>query len=641
MKGPIVVLFSGFLLVWGGLLFRAATLQIFPDHRLEQMKRRQFETSLEIRTRRGAILDRNGKELAASVPAFSLFADPKVIENAGAVAQRLSRYLGLSAATLKKTFAHRNRRFVWIKRQLNEKQRDEIKSWNTSGLGFIEEPKRIYPNGSLLSQVLGFVGSDGKGLDGLELQFNKQLEGKLKQIILPRDARGRPLLADGRSLTEVPDGADLELTIDHEIQFMLERELAAAVEKFGAVSANGVIVDSQTSEILAIANLPTVDLNEGTRVPEERRRNHVVTDSFEPGSTMKTLVITGALRDQLLKPSSLYNCEGGHFKVGDKWISEADTNHKFNWLNVSEILAYSSNIGATKIAFQLGDQEVRRTLLDFGISEKTGISLPGEARGILNPLPWRPHLLSNISFGHGVAVTPLQMAVAYTAIANGGMLKKPLLVRAIRDHDQKELTEFHAEDVRRVLSPVDAATVRLMLTAATGEHATGANARIAGYPVAGKTGTAQKVDLKNGGYFKKAYISSFAGFVPASSPHYVIYVSLDDPKKAYYGSQVAAPVFVGDHNDLMAAAGVSPSDFGYVDYIISHESSWDGVTRWNHSGSGAYGMFQALPGSKMAVAGADWATNPVTQIRWAQGYAIGRYGSWYGAYAHWLAYHSW
>jgi cell division protein FtsI (penicillin-binding protein 3) len=245
-------------------------------------------------------------------------------------------------------------------------------------------------------------------------------------------------------------------------------------------------------------------------------------------------------------------------KIGDKWISEAETKDKFQNLTVTEILAYSSNIGVAKIAFQLGAERLRETLLDFGIGEKTGVTLPGEARGILSALPWRPHLLSNIAFGHGVAVTPLQMAVAYTAIANGGLLRRPVLVRAINDHDQKQVTEFHSDSERRVLSPADAATLRLMLTAATGEHATGVNARIPGYPVAGKTGTAQKVDLKNGGYIDQAYISSFAGFVPASSPRYVIYLSVDDPKKAYYGSQVAAPVFARMAQYLVRRAGLSP-----------------------------------------------------------------------------------
>lgn len=559
MKSRILILFSCFLALWGLLLLRAARLQIFPDERLANLKRRQFETALQIRTRRGAIVDREGTELAASIPAYSLFADPKMIEDAPALARRLSRALDVPQAHLRKRLRDKQRRFIWVRRQLNEKQRDEIRAWNEPGLGFVEEPKRVYPNGSLLAQVLGFVGAEGNGLEGLELQFDKDLQGKMKTVLLPRDARGRPLLEDGRSLVEVPDGADLELTIDHEVQFTLERELHTVTEQFKADGATGLVLDAQTSEIVGMATLPTVDMNEGHKVPPALRRNRIVTDAFEPGSTMKTFVIAGALKEGRLKPSTKYNCEGGKMKVGDKWISEADVHHNFGWLTVTEILALSSNVGAAKVAFDLGDERVNQILSDFGFGAKMGIELPGEARGITNPLPWRPHLLSNIAFGQGIAVTPLQMAAAYAAIANGGVLKRPLLVKSIRSHDRETApVEFQAEEIRRVLSPTDAATMRLMLTAATEEKATGANARIPGYHVAGKTGTAQKVDAVKGGYMKNGYISSFAGFVPAHNPRYVIYVAVDNPKSGYYGSQVAAPVFSRMAQYLVRRAGLPP-----------------------------------------------------------------------------------
>jgi cell division protein FtsI (penicillin-binding protein 3) len=377
-------------------------------------------------------------------------------------------------------------------------------------------------------------------------------------VILPRDARGRPLLGDGRSLTEVPDGADLELTIDHEIQFALERELHSTVERFEATAAVGIVMDAQTSEVLAMANLPTFDVNEGSRFNNEARRNRMVTDVFEPGSTMKTFLIAAALKHQVVKPSSRYFCEGGRFKIGDKWMNEAETYEKFQWLNVSEILAVSSNIGSAKIAMDLGAEKLYQTLCDFGFGSKTGMTLPGESRGIINPLPWRPHLLANVSIGHGVAATPLQVAAAYTAIANGGVLKRPLIVKAIRSVEKKVNSEFQADEIRRVLSKEDAATLRLMLNAATEDKGTGVNARIPGFYVAGKTGTAQKVDTVKGGY-SKAYISSFAGFVPAHDPRYVIYIAVDNPKKAYYGSQVAAPVFSKIAQYLVRRAGLPPA----------------------------------------------------------------------------------
>lgn len=559
MKSRILILFSGFLVLWSILLLRAATLQIFPDVRLAGLKRRQFETSLQIRTRRGAITDREGVELAASVPAYSLFADPKLITDPYGLARQLGKALDIPVAQLRKRLRDKQRRFIWIRRQLSERQRNEIRAWEVPGLGFVEEPKRVYPNGSLLAQTLGFVGAEGGGLEGLELQFNKDLQGKLKTVLLPRDARGRPLLEDGRSLTEVPDGADLELTIDHEVQFTLEHALQDVVERFQADSAVGIVMDAQSSEILAMANVPVVDLNEPARkIAPFTRRNRIVTDAFEPGSTMKTFVVAGALKENLIKPSTRYFCENGRMKVGDKFISEADAKHRFGWLTVTEILSHSSNIGAAKIAFDLGQERVFRILSDFGFGAKTGVELPGEARGIMNPLPWRPHLLSNIAFGQGIAVTPLQIVAAYGAVANGGMLRRPILVKAIRSHDKEGAIDFQAEDVRRVLSPSEAATVRLMLMAATERDSTGENARIPSFQVAGKTGTAQKADTVKGGYIKNAYVSSFAGFVPAHNPRYVIYVAIDNPKKAYYGSQVAAPVFAKMAQYLVRRAGLPP-----------------------------------------------------------------------------------
>lgn len=596
MKSRIVFLFTCFLGLWSLLLIRAMFIQIFPDGRLENLKRKQFETSLQIRTRRGAIVDRNGKELAASIPAYSLFADPKLVKDPYSLAARLSKQLGISKMSLRKRLRDSGRRFVWIRRQLTEKQRLEIKNWGEPGLGFVEEPRRVYPNGSLLAQVLGFVGAEGEGLEGLELQFNKNLEGKLKSVLLPRDARGRPLLENGRALTEVPDGADLELTVDHEIQFNLERELSGVVDKFAADSAVGLVMDAQTSEILALANLPAVDANEALKGSLHARRNHVVTDAFEPGSTMKTFVIAAGLREGLLKPSTKYDCEGGKLKVGDKWITEAEADHKFGLMTVTEILAYSSNVGATKIAFDVGGERFYKALVDFGFGGKLGVELPGESRGIVNPLPWRPHLLSNVSFGHGIAVTPIQLAAAYAAIANGGILRRPLLVKSIRVPGDDTPKIFQAEEIRRVLTPTEAATMRLMLTAATEEKATGVNARIPGYFVAGKTGTAQKVDAIKGGYMKNAYISSFAGFVPAHNPRYVIFVAVDNPKKAYYGSQVAAPVFAKMAQYLVRRAGLPPVQISESNVIPSEtdrsrnelqQKAIDGIRReqqeWNLS----------------------------------------------------------
>ena len=558
-KQRLYFIFSVLLILWGSLIARGAFVQIFPNERLAQLKKRQFETTLQIPSRRGLIFDRNGRELAASIASYSLYADPKMLEDKNKTIKDLNKILQIPLPQLKAKLKDRSRRFVWLKRQLNESEMQKIKKLENRGLAFVEEPKRLYPNGSLLAHTLGFVGSEGTGLEGLELRWDQMLRGEMQRVIVQRDARGRPLISDGRPLIETPDGSDLELTIDSEMQFQLEKELQKAVDEQEADSAIGMILDARTSEVLALGSLPTFDLNNALQMSSMRRRHRVITDAFEPGSTLKTFVIAAALEEKLIKPASKFYGEKGRMKVGDKWINEADAHHRFEWLTTTEILAYSSNIGAAKIGFMLGDDKLRRHLESYGFGQRSGLDLPGEAKGILHPLPWRPHLLSNISFGHGISVTPLQLVMAYAAVANGGELKTPLLVKALRNKLLGEEEIFEAKTIRRVMEPSTAATLRMMLTAATSDKANGFNARIPGFLVGGKTGTAQKVDHEKGGYVKGAYISSFAGFVPANDPRFVIYVAVDNPRKAYYGSQVAAPLFSRLAQFAVRREGVAPT----------------------------------------------------------------------------------
>src|SRR5207253_2623837 len=288
---------------------------------------------------------------------------------------------------------------------------------------------------------------------------------------------------------------------------------------------------------------PTFDVNKAMKTAPEVRRDKVATDAFEPGSTMKTFVIATALREGLAAPNTKFFCENGSFKVGDKVIHEAEAKEVFGNLTVSEILALSSNIGTTKIAFKMGAETLRQGLLDFGFGSKLGLDLPGEARGSVQALPWRPHLLSNISFGHGIAVTPLQIANAYAAVANGGVLNTPYIVQSMRDSETGQVKEMQQKPIRRVLTAEQASQMKIMLSGVTAPGGTGKNARVNGFIVAGKTGTAQKVDPNGRGYIKGAYISSFAGFIPANDPKFVIYVALDRPRKGFYGAQVAAPIF--------------------------------------------------------------------------------------------------
>ncbi|MGE0632852.1 MAG: penicillin-binding protein [Pseudobdellovibrionaceae bacterium] len=558
MKSRVVLLFIGVVILWGITFFRAFYLQLVPNEKLQALKNRQFQTSVTLNSRRGAILDRNGRDLALSQTAYSLYADPSLLRGKRDLARKLAKELDFGFENVYGKIQDPDKRFVWIARFLDKDKADKIKGWKVRGLAFVEEWKRVYPNDSLLSSTIGFVGGEGSGLEGLEQKFQEPLQGNQKKIVVRRDARGRPLVAEGLLFVENPDGSDLKLTVDLDLQYVLENELTAALTAHEADSAVGLVLDAKTSAIVAIAGAPAFDANRALRVAPEMRRNRAVMDSFEQGSTMKTLVIAGALREKLLAPNKKYDCEDGVYKVGDRIIREADAKHAWKMLSVSEILRHSSNIGTTKIAFELGDDKLRKTLIDFGLGAKTGVDLPGEARGILHNLPWKPHLLSNVSFGHGISASPLQVANAYAAIANGGILNTPYIVQSLRDGETGEETVMEPKSIRRVLSTEDAAKMRMMLTGVTTEGGTGTNARVPGYLVAGKTGTAQKVNPHGLGYLQNAYISSFVGFIPAHDPKYVVYISVDNPKKGYYSSQVAAPVFSRVAGYAVRKAGVPP-----------------------------------------------------------------------------------
>lgn len=558
MKSRIVFIFVGILFLWSLLVMRAGYLQFLPNDRLNSLQNRQFQTKVTLTARRGAIVDRNGRDLAMSATAYSLYADPKIIENRKAVAKKLSRALNQPYDSIYTKIKDGTRRFVWIHRMLEQSKADEIKSWEIRGLSFVEEWRRVYPNESLLAQTLGFMGSEGTGLEGLELGYNQVLAGNQKKMSVRRDARGRPLINDGLMFIENPEGHELRLTIDYELQYRLETELANAVSTFEADHAVGVILDAKTSQVLALASAPTFDPNLAMKTEASRRRNRIVTDVFEPGSTMKAFVIASALRDGVIQPNTKFYCEKGSFKIGKHTISEAESNEKFEDLTVSDILAKSSNIGTTKIAFKMGDDKLRQGLLDFGFGQKLGIDLPGEARGMVQALPWKQHLLSNISFGHGISATPLQIANAFAAIANGGVLNTPYIVQSTRDSETGEVKETLVKPIRRILSPEKAAQMRAMLVGVTSAGGTGGNAKVDGFMVGGKTGTAQKVNPEGRGYLQGVYISSFGGFIPANDPKFVIFVAVDSPRKAYYGATVAAPLFSRIASYAVRKEGIAP-----------------------------------------------------------------------------------
>lgn len=558
MKSKIISVFIVFVGLWVVVALRAAYLQFLPHDKLNTLQSRQFQTVVTLPSKRGNITDVQGKELAMSSPAYSIYADPKMINNKKLFAKAVASVTNENVSSLLKKISDSKKRFVWLDRLLPAATAEKLKEKNIKGLGFVEEWKRVYPNDQLLSSTLGFIGKEGQGLEGLELHYNSPLQGENKKVSLRRDARGRPLIQDGTMFTEMPQGKELRLTIDSDLQYFVETELYQALKKHEAEAAYAVVLDAKTSAVRAIASLPNFDLNHPQKSNSSNRRNKSVTDTFEPGSTLKTFIIAEAIDQKKIQPSTKVFCENGVFKIGRRIIREAEKDHAQGLISVSDILAFSSNIGTSKIALQLGDDQLRQSLLKFGFGERHGIDLPGEAKGIVLGLPWKDHLLANISFGQGMTASPLQMANAYAAIANGGVLNKPYIVEKMIDHETQTEQEIKPMMIRRVISEETSQQMRMMLTGVTTGHGTGLAAQVPGYLVGGKTGTAQKVKTDGRGYVRGGYIGSFAGFIPANDPQYVIYVALDHPKKGYYGSQVAAPLFSTIASYAVRKNGIAP-----------------------------------------------------------------------------------
>ena len=559
MKSRII--FTCFVLCFFYFAFfiRGAWLQFFPDQKLITAKKKNFQTVIKLKPRRGIIYDQKGRELAITVASQSLFADPSWIKNPGRASQKLSRLLKVPRRQIYKKISDKTRRFVWLKRHISEKESRLVESWKIRGLAFLEEPKRVYPNGSLLAQTLGFVGREGHGLEGVELSYDKVLSGEEKQVMTRKDAFGRPLFSDINTnlITLRTNGADIYLTIDSDLQFFFEKELKKVIEEYSAKSALGIIMEPQTGKILAIAHSPSFNLNQPFKSEPQLFRNRSVTDAFEPGSTLKPFIISSALKKDI-PPSTVYDGMEGKLLIDGHVIREAESTHQFKDVSLRDILSYSSNVGAAQVALALGDNFLYQGLKDFGFGSKLGITFPGENAGILHKPPWKKLQLATIGFGHAISVTPLQMATAYSAIANGGLLMKPYLVESVYYKENGRKKFFKPEVLGEALSREQAKNMTVMLISAVSEGGTGSKARVKGFQTAGKTGTAQVVDMKSGGYVKDQYISSFAGFIPAHDPKFVIYVVVHQPQKKFYGSTVAAPVFSKVAEYAVRQSGLSP-----------------------------------------------------------------------------------
>ena len=527
-----------------GVLVRAAFLMLATSDRLETAMNRQFRQDPPRMPRRGYILDRNRDPIAVSMEVKSLFANPGKVKRPLEVSRLLGGLLDIPAAQIR-TKLKSDRAFVWIKRQLNEKELEAVEEVLDKKpalglfLGLSKENKRFYPHQSLAAQLMGFTGLDSNGLEGLELFYEKEMAG------IP-GKKG----ADGKTLV---------LTIDHNLQYTLEQELAQGMKETGGLAVTAMIMNADTGDMVAMGSSPSFNPNQFGASQADARRNRAVTDTYEPGSTMKPLLVAGALEEKIVDAKTTVFCEYGKYKIGKHWIKESESKDKWGMLRIGQVLQHSSNIGATKIGMLVGPERMYRWYKRLGITEKSGIDLPGEASGfVAKPEKWSKILQSNISFGHGLAVTPLQIIRAYAALANGGFLVTPRLVKQLYSFEGEFLQEIPMKEKKRVFSEKTANTVLGMLSAVATPEGTAPKAAIPGFIVAGKTGTSQK-PIPGQGYKSGKHMASFVGVVRGVKPNYVIYVMVDEPKFPYYGGEAAAPIFRRLMTAALAREGISPN----------------------------------------------------------------------------------
>lgn len=545
-----------FAVAFAGLAARAAHLTLLQGDWLRQRASRQHHRQVPQAALRGEIVDRYGEPLALSRESAAVYLRPREFSRRPEVVNAVARALDLPQDVVLRQ-ASASAKFVWLQRQVPLEKWTAVEALNLSGIGKEPARQRVYPHGPLAGQVLGFTDIDGQGLEGVERALDAALRGGVRALVVGHDARGREFTVPGSEPWDAMPraGAHVELTIDSALQRVAEAELERAVADFGARAGTLVALDPRTGEVLAMATVPRFDPNRAGEAGADARRNRAVTDVYEPGSTFKAVLAAAALDAGVVQPEERIHCEHGRYAVGRRRIRDA---HPHGVLSFTDVIAQSSNIGCAKVAERLGPERLDAMVRAFGFGAPTGIDLPGEMAGLTRPVArWgRIHLVTT-AFGQGIAVTPLQLARAFAAIANGGTLMRPYVIKRVTDDDGvvRHLGAPTAE--RRVLSPETAAQVTEMLVRVT-EAGTGKQARIDGFRVAGKTGTAQKVDPGSGRYHPRDRMSSFVGFAPADDPALVVLVVIDTPQKSTYGGVVAAPVFRAVTEYGLARRGVLP-----------------------------------------------------------------------------------
>jgi cell division protein FtsI (penicillin-binding protein 3) len=572
-----LVIVAGVALFWAVAVFaRLGYLQLFRHSEYMLRAQRQQQRTIDITPKRGSIYDRNLHPLAMSVPVDSAFAVPAELADEQLAARLLSGVIGTPRDILEARLGS-SRSFVWIARKLPPDKKEAVESLNLKGVYFQKENQRIYPKRHLASHVLGFVDLDEKGLGGIEYELDGQIRGKSEKIIVMADARQRWF--DGGA-AQRESGANVVLTLDEKVQYIAERELAAAIAKTHASAGSVIVMNPNTGEILGLANWPEFNPNAASEATADSRMNRAVTALYEPGSTFKLITLAAAFDQGITRPEQVFDCENGQVYVAGHRIRD----HKpFGMLSVSDILAQSSDVGAIKIALLLGAPKFYDYIRAFGFGQPTGVDLPGESKGIVRRLEnWSAVSIGSISMGQEVGVTPVQLITAVSAIANGGMLYKPHIVAQMRRGDQVLPAEglLTPSEPKRVIRPETAATLRRLMEGVI-LNGTGPLAHLDGWTAAGKTGSAQKIDPATGRYSATQLIASFTGFAPLNNPAVTILVSLDSPVGQHEGGQVAAPVFKRIAEQVLAYLDVPrdvPMGPRLVQTAYKHRESADSST---------------------------------------------------------------
>jgi cell division protein FtsI (penicillin-binding protein 3) len=558
----VLLLAAILALAFGGLTGRLGWLMVVKHGELTQLAERQYSRTVVLYAQRGPIVDRQGGALATSTATESLFVQPRSVGDPVRVASRLAPILGQPESELHAALTG-TRPFVWLRRKLPPTVAERVKALREPGLGFLPEPLRLYPNRELAAHVLGFEGAEG-GLEGVERAFNADLAGVPGKAIAGRDALGREVAAQ-HVLQQPQPGHGVMLTIDRTIQYIAEREIDAAYRRTHAKAAIAVVLDPRTGDVLAMAMRPTFNPNTFLDVPSsDSWRNRAVTDPFEPGSTFKAILAASALEEGVVRPDDRIYAENGAITLAGTTIRDWK---KYGWLTFAEVLQNSSNVGSIKVGLSLGRDRYYRYMKAFGFGAPTGVGLAGESRGLLrDPQRWSLLSLPTMSIGQEVSVTALQLVTAFGAIANGGTLMQPRLVRSTFDPEGRETRRFEVKAVRQVVSPTTARTLSKLLTTVV-ESGTGHFAAIPGYAVAGKTGTAQKLDPSTKRYSHAPGVLSFVGFAPVDEPRFVMLVMLDEPRNEKWGSEAAAPIFSAIGREILRYLEVPPRDVQPVQIV--------------------------------------------------------------------------